>query len=101
VTDRVILQKLSANLSPAQKITRLKRENRESRNRRFQRDLEKEHKKDEKDTVSFHRIKGDVVTEAGEDESGPLGKGVSRCSAKRNKGQEDMPLVGSVVDIHV
>jgi len=101
LADRIALQKLGFTFAPAQKITPLKRENRDSDKRRFDRQLIEENKKKPEDTID---LDADIQGMAGWDDR-PKDTSLDEDAQGRgpdNRGRPDgtAPL-GSVVDIHV
>jgi hypothetical protein len=101
VADRIEMQKLGVAFAPAQKITPLKRENRDSDKRRFERRLLAESEKRAEDTID---LDAGIEKTAGEDGEG--GNGTSADGGKeQGPGNGDLPDAeappGSVVDIRV
>jgi hypothetical protein len=101
VADRIVLQKLGVAFAPAQKITPLKRENRDSDKRRFERQLTTENEKKAEDTIE---LDADIEKTAGED--GGAGNGAFAGGEKgQGPGSGDQADAeappGSVVDIRV
>ncbi|MFO7599102.1 MAG: hypothetical protein R6X27_04755 [Candidatus Desulfacyla sp.] len=101
MADRIALQKLGFAFAPAQKITPLKRENRDSDKRRFERQLTEENEKNPEDTI---HLDADVQDMAGGD-GGPKDRSLGEDAEKRgpDKGGrvDGTAPPGSVVDIHV
>lgn len=101
VTDRVILQKLGAAFTPAQKITRIKRDHRDANKRRFQ-----EKPRDEAENNSSDAIHLDVNSATSEEKEGqtggtPLKSKKKPHAAGKEKVAEHGRDLGSVLDIHV
>ena len=101
MADRIVLQKLGFAFAPAQKITPLKRENRDSDKRRFERQLTDENEKNQEDTIDLDANVQNMAREDGR----PRDTSLEDDGEKRgpdNGGQAvASPPPGSIVDIHV
>ena len=108
MTDRIVFQKLGVPVLPLQKVTRLKREDRDSEKRRFQRHLEEdEDEKKKEDQISLESKTQDpdygkkrqegVFLKDDEEERRPR----KEEGRPRKEEGRDNNIPGSRVDIHV
>ncbi|MBW1784103.1 MAG: hypothetical protein JRL30_25610 [Deltaproteobacteria bacterium] len=101
MADRIVLQKMGVAFAPAQKITPLKRENRDSEKRRFERQLKEKKEKKQEDTIDLDpKLRDSVMTDDRKDEAVFEDENENRRSDTK-RGEADMPPLGSVVDIRV
>lgn len=101
MADRIVLQKLGSAFAPAQKVTPLKRENRDSEKRRFERQLKEKWEKKQKETMDLdRRLQDSAMADGRKDEAAFEDDGEKRSSGTKGR-QADVPLLGSVVDIRV
>jgi len=101
LADRIVFQKLGFPILPMQKVTRLKREDRDPEKRRFQRELKDEgDDKKKEDQISLESKTQDPDYEKERQDKTFLKDDQEERRPKKEKGR-DYNTPGSLVDIHV
>jgi len=101
LADRIALQKLGFAFAPAQKITPLKRDNRDSDKRRFERQFTEENEKNPEDTIHLDTDVKDMAGGDGRPKDTSLGEDAEKRGTDNGGRADGTTPPGSVVDIHV